>query len=78
MCVCVCAFSFQSAVCDNLGMLLNQVWVCSPVHTKANLVTPGCVKRSTAFAAGNKQIEQAAHARKVQTPPHRWLSGKGF
>ena len=76
---CVCGwggggvFSFQSAVHDNLGMLPNQIWVCSPVNSKANLV-----KGSTAFASRTKQREQAVHAQKIPTPPHWWLSGKGF
>lgn len=63
--VCVCVFSFQSAVHDNLGMLPNQIWVCSPVNSKANLV-----KGSTAFAARTKQREQAVHAQEIPTPPH--------
>ena len=58
-------FSFQSAVHDNLGMLPNQIWVCSPVNSKANLV-----KGSTAFASRTKQREQAVHAQKIPTPPH--------
>ena len=40
--VCVCAFSSQSDVHDELGLLPNQAWVCSPTHSKTNLLTLGC------------------------------------
>ena len=37
-----------------LGVLPNQPWVCSSLHSKANLLTPWvALKESTAFTAGH-------------------------
>ena len=45
-------------------MLLNQIWVHLPAHSKANLLTPIAVK-SAAFVAGAKQGVWAANAQKT-------------
>lgn len=37
-----------------LGVLPHQPWVCSSLHSKANLLTLGALKESTAFTAGHQ------------------------
>ena len=48
-----------------------------PLHSKANLLTPGCGEgKYSVYLQGAKQGKQAARVQKTRTP--RWLSGKGF
>ena len=47
-----------------LFMLLNQAWICLPVHSKAKQLTASwaVVKESAVFIAGSKQRVQVARA----------------
>ena len=48
-------------------LLLNQTWVYSPVHNKANLLTLGCREEKCSLLQDTKPEVQAADAQKTQT-----------
>lgn len=66
----------------NSGVLWNPIWVCSPRHSKANLLTQVVLKESVDFTVGwqrvywARQVVQAANAQKAWTS--QWVSGKHF
>ena len=51
-----------------LFMLPSQTWVYKPVHSRANVLTPGCGERKYSVYCKVKQGKQAANAQKTQAP----------
>ena len=66
----------------NSGVLWSPIWVCSPRHSKANLLTQVVLKESVDFTVGwqrvywARQVVQAANAQKAWTS--QWVSGRHF
>ena len=57
-------------------LLPNQIWVHSPIHSKANLLTPVCGDGKCSVYCKAMQGVWTANAQKTWTP--WWFSGKGF